>query len=401
MAAGFDIVELQRPRELRRFVRVPAALYTGCPYWVPPLYGDEARSLDRRRNPVFEHTDAAFWVAVRDGEPIGRVAAFVNRRDNERRGRAAGRFGYIDFIDEREVSAGLLGAAERWAAGRGMEEIDGPLGAGHFDRNGILIEGFEELPTAISTYNHPYYADHIEACGFLKEIDYLEHRVEVPGEIDRRVARVARRVLERRGLRFWDAAKRAELVGRGREFFELINAAYAGLHDYVPLTGGEIDFLIGQFFSFIDPRFVKVVEDAAGRIVAAGVAMPSASRGLQAARGKLWPLGWWKLFRALRREEVLDLYLIAVRPELRGAGINAAVMHAVHEEAARRGMRWAETNGELETNARVLSLWRNYPHRTHKRRRIYTKRLGEHPARAGHHANILSVNEGEPQPGAW
>ena len=206
-------------------------------------------------------------------------------------------------------------------------------------------------------------------------MDYLEHHIAISEEPDPRVGRIAERVLSKKGLHLWQADSDKELKARGRELFELINAAYSGLHDFVPLTGKEIDFLIATFFSFVDREFVKIVQDGDGRVVAAGVAMPSFSEALQAAKGRVFPLGWLGIYRAMKRNEVLDLYLVAVLPELRGSGLNAVVMHEMHKSANARGLKWAETNGELETNTAVLSMWKGYDIRTHKRRRIYSKGL--------------------------
>jgi GNAT superfamily N-acetyltransferase len=283
----------------------------------------------------------------------------------------------IDFVDDPAVCATLLEAVERWAEKQGMDSVEGPLGPGHFDRNCVLVEGFDELPTAISSYNYPYYGDYIERCGYHKEIDYLEHRVAISAEPDPKVERISAYVLKKKGLTLWEASSKRQLLTRGAEFFQLINTAYADLHDFVPLSDEEIGFLIRKFFAYIDCRYAKVVEDAAGEMVAVGVAMESFSLALQAARGKLWPMGWWRMLQGMKANDVLDLYLVAVRPDLQGSGLNAILMHEMHKVAARRGLKWAETNGELETNTKIISMWKGYEHRTHKRRRIYGKKLSE------------------------
>jgi GNAT superfamily N-acetyltransferase len=358
---------------LREFVRFPFDLYRQDRNWVPPLIADEVRSLDPAHNPVFEFCEAQYWLAYRDGQAVGRVATFLNRRDNERRSARIARFGYCDFIDDPAVSSALIRQVEQWARDRDMTVIEGPQGAGHFDRNGVLVEGFDTLPSAISAYNFPYYAGHLEACGLRKVVDYLEHHVDLDPARLPRLGRIAERVLETKNLHLWQAGSRKELVKRGREFFALINTAYVGLHDFVPLSPRQIDFLIGQFFTHIDPKFIKVVVDTNDRIVACAVAMTSFSKALQAARGKLWPLGWWRMLRALRKSEVLDLYLVAVAPEFRHAGLNAVLMHEMHRTANTAGLRGAETTGELETNHRVLAMWKAYDTRVIRRRRIYAK----------------------------
>ena len=360
---------------MSRFVRFPSDLYRNCRLWVPPLINEELSGIDAVKNPVFGFTDAVYWLAERGGKTVGRIAGFVNRRDNERRGKQAVRFGMVDFVDDPSVCAALLKAVEEWARGQGMDLVEGPLGPGHFDRNCVLVEGFDELPTAISSYNYPYYADCIERCGYHKEIDYLEHRVAISAEPDPKVERISAYVLKKKGLALWQASSKRHLLSRGREFFQLINTAYADLHDFVPLSDEEISFLTKKFFAYIDCRYTKVVEDSKGEMVAVGIAMESFSIALQAARGRLWPFGWWRMLQAMKTNDVLDLYLVAVRPDLQGSGLNAILMHEMHKVASSRGLKWAETNGELETNTKILSMWKGYEHRTHKRRRIYGKKL--------------------------
>jgi GNAT superfamily N-acetyltransferase len=377
MAGELRINRISGRRALSRFVRFPFDLYRDCPLWVPPLISEELSGIDAVKNPVFGFTDTGYWLAQSGGKTVGRVAGFVNRRDNERRGKQAVRFGMIDFVDDPAVCAALLKTVEEWAEKQGRDSVEGPLGPGHFDRNCVLVEGFDELPTAISSYNYPYYADCIERCGYHKEIDYLEHRVAISAEPDPKVERISAYVLKKKGLALWEASSKRQLLSRGREFFQLINAAYADLHDFVPLSDEEIGFLIKKFFAYIDRRYTKVVEDSNGEMVAVGVAMESFSVALQAARGRLWPIGWWRMLQAMKGNDVLDLYLVAVRPDLQGSGLNAILMHEMHKVALKRGLKWAETNGELETNTKIISMWKGYEHRTHKRRRIYSKKLSE------------------------
>ena len=362
-------------RDLSRFVRFPFSLYRDAPLWVPPMISDELTGIDAEKNPVFAFTDAAFWLAERQGKVVGRIAGFVNHRDNDRRGKKVVRFGMIDFIDDPEVCAALLKAVEGWSREKGMNCLEGPLGPGHFDRNCVLVDGFGELPTAISSYNYPYYAEYIERCGYHKEIDYLEHRVEISTRPDPKIERISAYVLKRKRLRLWEAKSKKQLLSRGRDFFNLINSAYADLHDFVPLSEDEIAFLIKKFFTYIDCRYAKVVENEKGEMVAAGIAMESFSAGLQAAGGRIWPLGWWYMLKAMKSNDVLDLCLVAVRPDLQGNGLNAILMHEMHKTASDRGLKWAETNGELETNEKIISMWKGYQYKTHKRRRIYGKKL--------------------------
>ncbi|MDA7881957.1 hypothetical protein N9A94_06590 [Akkermansiaceae bacterium] len=363
-------------KDRRRFVQLQFSLYQDAPLWVPPLIRDELHALNPAANPGLEDCELRLWLAMRDGKCVGRIAGVINQRDNKLRDLKAARFCLLDFIDDEQVAQALLNAVQTWAIEKEMTLLEGPLGLTTFERSAVLIEGFDRLPTVVSSYNFPYYAAHIESCGFAKEIDYLEHRFQLPPELDPKYRKVAQYVLKKKGLRLIDKKSRRELRPFGREIFQLINAAYSDLYEFTPMNEREIDALINKFFSFIDTRFVKVVVDEHDAIVAIGIAMPSWSTLMQKLRGKLWRL----LLVILRRElkgsnDTLDLYLVAVAPKLRNAGLHAIVMQEMHQSAVTAGFKWVETNGELETNTQVLSLWKDIDHETHKRRRIYSKRL--------------------------
>lgn len=363
-------------RERRRFIQFQFDLYKQDPLWVPPLIRDELNSLDSQTNPGLEGCELRLWLAIRDGVTVGRIAGVINHRDNEIRDIKAARFCLLDFIDDVEVAQGLLDTVESWAIGYGMKLVEGPLGLTTFERSAVLIDGFDRLPTVVSSYNLPYYAGHIEACGFTKEIDYLEHRFQLPSELDPKYHKVAQYVLKKKGLHIIEKKSRRELRPLGRDIFQLINAAYSDLFEFTPMGDQEIDTLIKKFFSFIDPRFVKLVVNEHETIVAVGVAMPSYSELLQTLQGKLWRLPIAVLQNQLKgSSDTLDLYLVAVAPELRNAGLNAIIMQSMHQTAVATGLKWVETNGELETNKRVLAMWKDIDHETHKRRRIFSKIL--------------------------
>ncbi len=360
----------------RRFVRFQFDLYRKDPMWVPPLIRDEVKALDAESNPGLENCELRLWLAMRDGECLGRVAGVINRRDNQIRSVSAARFCLLDFVDEAEVAQRLLETVEAWAAERGMGLLEGPLGLATFECSAVLVEGFDRLPTAVSSYNYPYYGVRIEACGFAKEIDYVEHRFRVPSELDPKYEKVAAYVLKKKGLRLEEKKSRKALLPQGREIFQLVNEAYSELYEFTPMSDGEIDALIKKFFSFIDPRFVKMVVDRDDAIVAIGVAMPSMSGFLQALRGTIWRGLWPGVMRKLKpSSDTLDLYLVAVKPELRNAGLTAILMHEMHKQAVASGFEWVETNGELETNTRVLSMWKDIEQETGEGRGIYSSAM--------------------------
>lgn len=363
-------------RDLLRFVKFQFELYQNAPLWVPPLIRDELKSLNPATNPGLKDCELRLWLATRNNKCVGRIAGVINQRDNELRGLRAMRFCLLDFVDDEQVARKLLETVEEWAGEEKMDRLEGPLGLSTFERSAVLIDGFDRLPTVVSSYNFPYYSSHIESCGFTKEVDYLEHRFRLPSKLNPKYRKVAQYVLKKKGLRLLETKSTRELRPRGQEIFQLINAAYSHLYEFTPMTDPEIEALIKKFFSFIDPRFVKLVVNEQNSIVAVGVAMPSWSNLMQKLRGNLWRL----LFVTPRKElkgssDTLDLYLVAVAPELQNAGIHAILMQEMHQTAIASGFKWVETNGELETNSQVLSLWKDIDHETHKRRRIYSKKL--------------------------
>lgn len=360
----------------RRFVRFQFDLYRNDPMWIPPLIVDELNSLSLKTNPGLENCELQLWLAIRGGQCVGRVAGVINHRDNKFRGVKAARFCLLDFIDDHEVARALLETVEAWAIDQEMNVLEGPLGLTTFERSAVLIEGFDHLPTVVSSYNFPYYAKHLESCGFAKHIDYLEHHFQIPAELTPKYQKVADYVLKKKGLRKVEHLSRKNLRPLGREIFQLINDAYSGLYEFTPMSNQEVDALIGKFLSFIDPRFIKLIVNESDTIVAVGIAMPSHSTLLQKINGQRWrilPALVWD--RLTVRKDTLDLYLVAVSPGLRNSGLTAILMQMMHQSALNAGIKRIETNGELETNIRVLAMWKDIDHETHKRRRIYSKKL--------------------------
>lgn len=363
-------------RDRLRFVQFLFDLYQNAPLWVPPLIRDELKSLDARANPGLENCELQLWLAIRNGRCVGRIAGVIHRRDNKLRNVEAARFCLLDFEDDPAVARLLLETVENWAVEKKMTLLEGPFGLTTFERSAVLVDGFDRLPTVVSSYNFPYYGPVIESCGFAKEVDYVEHRFELPPELNSKYQRVAQYALKKKKLRLVEKKSVSELRPLGREIFKLINAAYSDLYEFTPMTNSEIDALIKKFFNLIDPRFVKLVVDTEDKIVALGVAMPSWSGLMQKLKGRMRRIFLAWLGGELKgSRDTLDLYLIAVAPELRNAGLNAIVMQEMHQAAAAAGFKWVETNGELETNSQVLSLWKDIEHETHKRRRIYSKAL--------------------------
>jgi GNAT superfamily N-acetyltransferase len=329
-----------------------------------------------RKNPAFEFCDVKCWVARSGGRIVGRAAGIINHRSNDIRGEKKARFGWIDFIDDLDVSKKLLSTVEEWARSLGMDAVHGPLGFTDLDPEGRLVDGFDELGTIATIYNHPYYPAHLEELGYVKDVDWVEFEILVPEEMPERVTRVAEIARKRHHLRVYEARKTRDLLQFKGEVFSLLNESFANLYGFVPLTEQQIEMYASKYFNFLQPKFVSIVLDREDKVAAFGITMPSLSRAFQRCRGRLLPLGLIHVLRAMRRNDRADMYLVAVRPSLQGQGVNALLLEQVGHAYREVGVRRTETNPELEHNARVITQWKAFDHRQHKRRRCFVKRLG-------------------------
>lgn len=376
-AAMLTIKEVKTGSDLKKFVKFPHSLYSKSPYWVPPLIFDEMNTLRQDKNPAYEYCEAKLWLAYKDGKIVGRIAGIINHEFIKKWGQKNARFGWVDFIDDEEVSALLFRTVEEWAKSKGIERVHGPLGFCDMDREGMLIEGFEEMSMLITNYNYPYYPVHLEKNGYVKDIDWMEYEVKVPDEIPEKVARINDAVLKRLNLKILDAKKSKDFLPYVKGVFNLLNEAYKDLYGVVPLTEKQIEAYTKQYFGFISPDYVRIILDANNEVAAFGIAMPSLSRAMQKSSGRLFPFGFIHVLRALKKNDCIDLYLVAVRPELQSKGINALLLTDINKAALKNGIRKAETGPELESNTKVQALWKHYETRQHKRRRCYIKQIVE------------------------
>lgn len=364
-------------RNLLEFVKFPIRMYRGNTCYVPPLVIDEAATLNPAKNPAFDFCTGQCFLAKKNGRTAGRICAMINRQINERTGVKTARFGFFDFIDDPEVSAALLNAAEEWARKQGMTEIIGPLGFTDLDREGLLTFGFDELGTMATNYNFPYYEQHVLNAGYKPDSEWLEFVMDVPDDIPERMNRVADIVKQRTGLKvkkFTD--KKAIKEQYGRAIFELINETYDKLYGFSPLTDRQIDSYINEYLSLLDLDLVSLIVDADDKLVGVGISMPSLSRGLQRSRGKLLPFGWIPLLKGLRgKNDRVDLMLVGIKPEYQGKGVNALLFQDLIPYYIKRGFKWAESNPELADNGAVQDQWRYFTSRQHRRRRAYKKTL--------------------------
>lgn len=372
-------IQIHSRRDLKRFASFPNRLYKGNPYYVPQFVSDTVKTLDPASNPAYAFCKSALFLALDDtGEVVGRVAAILNRRANEYWHHNEVRYGWIDFIDDRDVSAALMEAVEAFAREEGATSIAGPLGFADFDPEGLLVEGYEQISTFSLPYHYPYYKEHLEALGFHKVIDWLEFKVRIPDSVPEKITRISSFVRERYGMRVRKITRR-ELKREklDHKIFELINRTYCKLFDFTVLTEEMIDAYVASYFPYLDLNLVTLVEDSQGELVAVGVSMPSITRAMQKAGGRLLPFGWFHLLRSLRwkHEPSVELLLIAVDPAWSGKGLIAPIFEDLIPIYKRYGFEWAETNAELENNTRVQTPWEFFDTEQNKRRRIYGKDL--------------------------
>jgi GNAT superfamily N-acetyltransferase len=375
-----EIREVKSRSELKQFIQFYYDLYRGCDCAVPFLYFDEMATLRSDKNPSFECCEAQYFLAYKDGKIVGRVAAIINRRANERWNCHQVRFGWFDFIDDLEVSTALLKAVEDWGRERGMVEMAGPLGFIDTDREGMLVEGFDQLASMYVNYNYPYYPRHIEQMsGFKKDNDYVECKVKVPEIVPEKFVKVTDMVRRRYGLKVHKFT-RHELIeeGYGRKVFDLLNATYADLYGFSQLSDRQIDKLVNDYIKIADLNLVTAIMDAE-KMVGFGITFPSFSRALQKTRdGRLFPFGWWHVLKILKwhKTPIVDLLLIGVLPEYRAKGANALIFNDLIPYFQQYNFEYAETGPMMETNEGVLSQWQYLEATVHRRHRCYRKLLG-------------------------
>ena len=385
MSSPIVVKRVENKRDLETFIQFRYDLYRGNKYDAPNLHSDEVNTLSKDKNSAFEFCEAEYFLAYRDEKVVGRVAAIINHRYNKQWERPVVRFGWIDFIDDIEVSRALLKAVEDYGREKGMKEIIGPLGFTDMDPEGMLTYGFDQLNTMATLYNLEYYPRHMEQMeGYEKDNDYVEYKVFVPKEgMPDKMKRVAELTMERYNLRI-KKLKREDVFGPakyGHKVFEVINRTFGHLYGYSTMSDKQIDEYVNMYFKFLDLSMVTLIEDHSLEdhpVIGVGITLPSLSRALQKCRnGRLWPFGWWYLMRALKfkKTDIVDCLLIGVLPEYRSKGANALLFYDLIPIYQKYGFKWGETHVEMETNGKVQSQWMYFDHEQHKRRRCYKKQL--------------------------
>lgn len=379
--SAIEIKKVESRRDLCKFIDFHNDLYKGNPYHVPNLYFDEMNTFRKDKNAAFDFCEAEYFMAYRDGKVVGRVAAIINHSANKKWERESVRFGWIDFVDDIEVSKALLKAVEDYGKSKGMKEIVGPLGFTDMDPEGMLLYGYDQLGTQATAYNYPYYPEHMDRMGgWEKDNDYVEYKLYVPEEMPEKYATIAKMIQKRYNLQV-KKLKRNEIYGEngyGKKIFQVVNETFKDLYGYSKLTDRQIEQYVKMYLPMADLDLITIIEDwntPDHKVVGVGISIPSLARALQKCGGKLFPFGWWHILRALKfhKTEVVDLLLIGVLPEYRQKGANALLFYDLIPHYQRLGFKWGETHVEMETNMKVQGQWQYLNREIHKRRRCYKK----------------------------
>ena len=380
--SSIEIKKVTSRKELKKFVDFHYDLYEGCPYDVPNLFSDELNTLSPEKNAAFDFCEAEYYLAYKDGKLSGRVAAIINKRANQKWNRQSVRFGWIDFIDDIEVSTALLKAVEDFGRSRGMKEVVGPLGFSDMDPEGMLTWGFDKLGTMATIYNYPYYPQHIEKMGgWVKDNDYVEFYMEVPDKVPEKYARIAELVESRYNLHVKKLTRREVIKEHyGRKLFDIINRTYGDLYGFVTLTDRQVEQYVNMYFPLADLNLITAPVDGNknDEVVGMGITIPSLSHALQKCRrGRLLPFGWWHLLRAIKwhKTDGVDLLLVGFLPEYRAKGANALLFADLIPRYIDYGLKWGESQVEMESNEHVQSQWGPLNPVNHKRRRCYKKTI--------------------------
>lgn len=369
------IKEAVTKAEIIDYVKFPFSLYKDSPYWIPPLVSEEAEAFDKAKNPVFENADAKFYLAYQNGKIVGRIAAIVNWEEVNLLQKRKVRFGWFDVIDDIEVTKALLEKVYEFGRSHKMDHAEGPMGFSNLDKVGLLTYGFDQIGTMITWYNYPYYVTHLEQLGYVKEKEYIESIFSFAGVKPELFEKAKTLVEKRYGLVPRNYAKTKDLMPRVDEMFDLFNTCYADLASFVPISEKQKAFFKKKYINLINPEYIKFIDDSNGKMIAFTIVMPSLSKALQKANGKLFPLGWIDLLKAKRKNKEVIFYLIGILPEYQNKGITAIIFGEYYKTFLKNGVQTCIRTPELEENHAIHNLWKNFNPVIHKRRRTYSKPL--------------------------
>jgi len=367
------IKEVTTKKELKDFIKFSFSLYKDNPYWIPPLISDELAGFDKKNNPAFEHAEAKFYMAYKDGKAAGKVVAIVNWQEVNEQQKKKVRFGWFDVIDDIEVTKALLEKVYEYGRRHGMEYAEGPMGFSNLDKVGVLTEGFDRIGTAITWYNHPYYKDHFETLGFVKEKEYIESIFPFSNVSPDFFMKASQLIKKRYGLKALVFKSTAEVMPYIDKMFDLFNTTYAKLSSFVAVSDVQKEYFKQKYIGLINPEYIVFIVDKDDRLVSFSIVMPSFAEALQKADGTLFPFGWYHLLRAKKHSKDVVFYLIGVDEEYQNKGVTAIVFEEYFRVFTNNGIQNCIRTPELEDNHAIHNLWKNFNPEVHKRRRTYRK----------------------------
>lgn len=373
---NIEIKTVKTKKDLKTFVKIPFDIFKDCPYWVPPLIIDEIKTFDRKDNPAFTNADARLFIAYKNGKPAGRIAGIISYVANEKYNTNNLRFGWFDTIDDYEVAESLFKEVEKWGKELGMETLTGPHGFSDLEPEGMLVEGFDQVPTIAVLYNHPYYPEFTKKYGFEKDVDYVELKSEVPEKgLPEKLLRLADRIKERSRFKIVEFKKKKDMLSKARDVFNLLDEAFAQLYGTVPLTEEQVDYYIKKYFSFVDKDLIKVVADKDDEVIGFVVTIPNLSKPFQKAKGKLLPFGWYYILKGFKQYETLDLYLIGIKEKYRGRGVDILMISELGKEVIKKGFKYLKSNVILAENKKAQAQLKLFNPQIYRRKRIFKKKI--------------------------
>ena len=367
------IKEVTTKKDLRKFIKFPNQLYKDCPYFSPCLYMDEINCLTPKKNPASKYCDFKLLLAYKDNQIVGRICGIINHHANKRYQQKRVRFNRIDMIDDIEVTKALISAVEQWGLENGLEEINGPLGYSDQDKEGMLIEGYDQMNMFITMYSHPYYADHLKELGFIEDARWNEYKIMIPKEIDPRISRIARHVEKKYNLHLVHLKNKRELKKYVMKALYLVNKCYKDLYGYVQIDDNQIKHLAAQYVPLINLNYLHLVETEDNEVIGLGLMIPSPAFAVKKTNGRLFPFGFIPFFQALKKCKVLEMLFVAVDPEYQNKGVNSLILEDAIKNAIANKIEYAESGPELETNVQVQSLWKSFDAINHKKRSCFLK----------------------------
>ena len=370
--SDIKVKQVLNSSDLELFIKFPMELYKGNPYYVPPLINEEKSIWVKEENPALQYSEAAQFLAYRGKNIVGRIAVMINHKEEKELGIRKVRFGWLDFIDDIEVSKTLIDTAIEYAKSKGISKIEGPMGFTNLDKAGMLTKGFDKLATMIGIYNYDYYPKHMEQLGLVKEKEWVEFEINFPDTLPDKVEKFSNLIAEKYELELVKFKSKKDILPLVEPMFKLLDDTYKHLSTYTPITQEQIRHYKEKYFKFIDKDYIVCIKDKYGSLISFAITMPSYSKALQKAKGKLFPFGWWHLLNAGKKNDRANFYLIGIHPQYQKRGITAIIFKEIYETFKKKGVKFLETNPDLEENASIQALWQDYHPTNHKRRRTYS-----------------------------